>query len=282
MYMNFIYEIAGARILCRLPFEITVQTESVEFMRQDDGSPCDLQFDFQPVDTVTMPERYHAEINSLFCGRTAYFCPAPGEPPYARVIRCGSRIVCEYVAGMEHRLNYSRNICDLLQLEVFLLFCKGILLHSSFICYNGSGVLFSAPSGTGKSTQAALWQQFCSADVINGDRAGLRRIDGRWTAFGLPYAGSSGIYRNESAPLAAIVVLRQAKENRIRRLSPLEAVKQLLPEISSHGWDRDYMAELLPLVSSLVDEVPVFMLECLPDEGAVNLTKSTIFKEIEE
>lgn len=282
MYMNYIYEIAGIRILCRLPFETTVQTESVEFIRPDDGSPCDLQFDFRPVDTVPMPEEYHTEINSLYCGNTTYFCPAPHTQPYASVTWGSSRIVCEYVSGMEHYLNYSHNICDLLQLEVFLLFCKGILLHSSFICYNGSGVLFSAPCGTGKSTQAELWNQFCNADIINGDRAGLRKADGGWTAFGLPYAGSSGIYRNESAPLAAIVVLRQAKENKIRRLSPLEAVKHLLPEISSHRWDRNYMADLLSLVSSLVDEVPVYMLECLPDEDAVALTKSTIFKEIEE
>ena len=282
MYMNFLYEIAGVRILCSLPFDITIQNESLNFIRPDDGSAYDLRLNFIAVDSLPIPEVYHTKLNSLFCGNTTYFCPSPDCPPYARVTWQGESILCEYIAGMEHHLNYSHNICDLLQLEVLMLFSKGILLHSSFICYNGSGVLFSAPSGTGKSTQASLWYQFCSAEIINGDRAGLRRIDGRWTAFGLPYAGSSGIYRNESAPLAAIVVLRQAKENRIRRLSPLEAMKQLLPEISSHGWDRNYMADLLSLVSSLVDEVPVYILECLPDEGAVSLTKSTIFKEIEE
>ena len=59
---------------------------------------------------------------------------------------------------------------------------------ASFIRWQGRGILFSAPSGTGKSTQANLWVQHQGAEVINGDRAALRQVGGRWQAFGLPYA----------------------------------------------------------------------------------------------
>lgn len=70
---------------------------------------------------------------------------------------------------------FSRNICDLLGLERLLLSRQGLLLHASFIRWQDRGILFSAPSGTGKSTQADLWVRHRGAEVINGDRAALRR-----------------------------------------------------------------------------------------------------------
>ena len=72
------------------------------------------------------------------------------------------------------------------------------LLHSSFIKWKDKAILFTAPSGTGKSTQADLWEKYENAEIINGDRSGIRKMDGKWTAYGLPIAGSSGIYKNIS------------------------------------------------------------------------------------
>ncbi|MEE1312349.1 MAG: hypothetical protein UHS41_01185, partial [Lachnospiraceae bacterium] len=154
-----------------------------------------------------------------------------------------------------------------------------LLLHSSFIRWNSQGLLFSAPSGTGKSTQADLWVKYEGAEIINGDRAGLRKLDKGWTAYGLPYAGSSGVYRNESAPVKSIIVLRQAKENRIRPLGPAEAVRYLYPEITVHQWDSDFVKQVMDLLTDLVLNIPIYLLECLPDQGAVDLVKRTIFEK---
>lgn len=279
--MNFIYDISGVRIRCTLPFSLNVQKESENFIRPDDGKPCDMHFTCYPVDTIEMPEHYYRAINTLFCGDAAYFCLGPNSAPYARVcwIAEEHRIECAYLAAHENELRYSHNLCALLQLENLMAFYDGFLLHSSFVRSRGQGILFSAPSGTGKSTQADLWVQHENAEIINGDRAAIRLIDGKWTAFGLPYAGSSLIYRNESAPLSAIVILRQAKKNTMYRLSPSQAWKLLLSETTVHYWDKVFMDTILSRIEKLVGEIPVYLLECLPDKAAVELARDTIFKE---
>ena len=103
-------------------------------------------------------------------------------------------------------------------LEQVCITLQAALLHTSFIKWQGKAILFTAPSGTGKSTQADLWRRIEGAEIINGDRAVLRKEGGIWKAWGLPYAGSSRIFRNESAPVGAIVVLRKNDRNELRRL----------------------------------------------------------------
>ena len=243
--MQYLYKICGIRVLCEVPFGISMQRESEEFLdiahvhvRED------IKMIFRPVDAPPiLPKEGHWENDRFYIenedGQKIYHCPTRNSPPYACVTwpgKAGKTVWCDYVRGMESYMNYSHNLCDLLGLETLLLKENGLLLHSSFIRWRGKGILFSAPSGTGKSTQAELWEQYEGAEILNGDRAGLRQIEGKWTAFGLPLAGSSFIYRNESALLEGIIVLRQAGINRIRRLKPVEAFRDLYPETTVHQW----------------------------------------------
>lgn len=283
--MHYLYEIAGIRVVCEIPFSAVIQTESERFIKKDLSEPSDIKLICKTIsDLSALPERgywlscqYH--VKTLKEDKI-YFCPTPQDPPYACVVRSKSTphtITCFYIKGKESYLNYSRNICDILGLDSLLLQYNGFILHSSFIRWHRHGILFSAPSGTGKSTQADLWVKYEEAEVINGDRAGLRLIDGQWQAYGLPYAGSSGIYRNESASVAAVVILRQAKENRIRRLRGAEAIRYLYPEVTVHHWDREFVDQILNLLTELTAAVPVYLLECLPDRDAVELVKQTVF-----
>lgn len=154
-----------------------------------------------------------------------------------------------------------------------------ISLHSSFITSDGQAILFSAPSGTGKSTQAALWEQYAGAEQINGDRSVIRCVDGVWTAFGFPFAGSSGIYKNRSAPIRAIVVLRQAPENTIARLGASEAFRLLYSETAIQRWNTQGHAAAVDLLIRLSAAVPVYRLCCTPDERAVTLLQKTLVSQ---
>ena len=154
-----------------------------------------------------------------------------------------------------------------------------LLLHASFVGAEGRGILFSGPSGIGKSTQARLWQENCAARILNGDRAALRKKEGTWWAWGLPYAGSSGIYRNESLPLAAIVLLEQGQENSLRPLKAAEALRRLYPEMMLHRWDKKFLEKAMDLAEELLAEVPVWCLRCRPDAQAAELLKETLKKE---
>ena len=164
-------------------------------------------------------------------------------------------------------------------LEALLLQQGGLLLHASLICWRSRSILFSAPCGTGKSTQADLWETFMGSRTLNGDRAGIRCNSGVWTAYGMPFAGTSGIYCSDCAPIAAIVVLGQSPQNTIRRLKPMEALRKLLPECSCRRWDPRFMDQVLSLLLAVVQQVPVYQLECRPDREAVELLYDTITKE---
>lgn len=169
------------------------------------------------------------------------------------------------------------NILDFLALENGFLLNQGFLLHSSFVDWNGNGILFTAPSGTGKSTQADLWKQYESADIYNGDRTVVRKISGVYHGFGSPYAGSSGIYRNESAPIRAIIVLSQGTENQIQRLQGRQAFLSLFRETLMNTWDSAYMENMTDLLMDAATSIPIYHLACRPDQGAVELVRKTLF-----
>lgn len=158
-------------------------------------------------------------------------------------------------------------------IESLLLQHRGLLLHASLIKYMGKAVAFTGPSGIGKSTQAELWKTYLGAEILNGDRACVKRGEEGWMAYGSPYAGTSGIYRNDKASLAAIVVLRHGRENRLYKLTKSEAFRYLYPELSIHHWDESFLTRATDLCLELLEEVPAYMLECLPEEGAVQIVK---------
>ena len=153
----------------------------------------------------------------------------------------------------------------------------GLLFHASLVEYEGRAVAFTASSGTGKSTQADLWHEHLGAEIMNGDRAFVRRFDDEWRAYGSPWAGSSPYIKNVRAPLAGIVVLKQAPENRIRRLNAAEVMAYLYNNVRYPFWDEEATAASLETLDALVREIPIFLLECRPDEEAVQITRDVIF-----
>ena len=165
----------------------------------------------------------------------------------------------------------------LLAVEEDLLFHDAFILHSSFVAWQGWGILFTAPSGTGKSTQADLWKQYEQADIYNGDRTIIRKKEQGYYGFGSHYAGSSGIYRNASAPIRAIVVLTQAPENRIEPLRGRQAFAPLFRETLMNTWNPAYMEHMTDLILDAVESIPVYHLACRPDADAVKLVKETVF-----
>lgn len=167
-----------------------------------------------------------------------------------------------------------------LAFEDVLINHQGFILHSSFISWQNNGILFTAPSGTGKSTQADLWKKYEDADIYNGDRTIIRKIDGKYYGFGSPYAGSSGIYRNESAPIKAIVVIEQGPDNVIRRLHGREAFLPLFRETLMNTWNKEYMEKMTDLLMDAVCQIPVYHLFCRPDQDAVNTVKNEILQEL--
>lgn len=159
--------------------------------------------------------------------------------------------------------------------------CAGALpIHASHIQIGGRAIVFTAPCGTGKSTQAALWEKHRGAKVINGDKTLLLCKDRPILAAGLPYSGTSGICHNAAAPVEAIVVLEQAGENRITRLTGGRAALRLMTGAIVQSWHEGDVEKALDLVAQVVENVPVYLLACLPEESAVACLEAALEEKL--
>lgn len=286
--MDYLYNVADLNIKCKIPFPINIQEESFEFIRTFKGDDLGIDFNYEILEVDELPSIFdnsHNEGSRIYSENDnrffIHFCPSPGEEPYACVIwEKGSKVVkCMYLHGKEEYLNYSRNILNHAGLENFLNLSDGLLMHASFIEWNNKAILFSGPSGIGKSTQAGLWIEYEGANLINGDRAAVRLVDGVWNAYGLPYAGSSGVYKNQSVPLKAIVVLQKDSINSIEKLDAVSAIKYLYPEITIHRWDKTFVSENWEHCMKLLSQIPVYKLRCRIDKEAVEVLKKELIKD---
>lgn len=163
-------------------------------------------------------------------------------------------------------------------LERLLIERGGIVLHSAYMERNRQAVLFSAPSGTGKSTQADLWTKYRNTRTINGDRTLLKKREDKWFAYGWPICGSSEICVNEAFPIRAIVMLCQAKKNQIRELHGFEAVKKVFAQLMVNNWNRAFQEMAMDLLSEILEEIPVFELACDISEQAVECLEECLKK----
>lgn len=105
-----------------------------------------------------------------------------------------------------------------------------LLYHGSALCMDGQAYIFTAPSGTGKSTHARLWREAFGDRVwmINDDKPLIRSTDGKAWVYGSPWDGKHHLSRNASAPLKAILWLKQSKENRLEPIPRPDAYQVLL------------------------------------------------------
>lgn len=163
-----------------------------------------------------------------------------------------------------------------LALEKIASFQQCFVLHSSSILVDGEMVLFSAPSGTGKSTQADLWNEHRNAKIVNGDRNLIFEENGKFYAQGWVLSGSSEHRHNVSAPIKAIVSLEKSLENIITELKGVKALRQLHREVISNSWDRECTDQELDFLTKLLSEIPVLHLACRKEESAVEVLEECL------
>lgn len=137
-----------------------------------------------------------------------------------------------------------------------------VLFHASALAVDGKAYLFTAPSGTGKSTHTRLWRECLGERVtmINDDKPLLEIAENRVTVFGTPYAGKERIQTNTSAPVAGIIFLHQAKENTIERIDPSKAYPLLLNQTHRPA-DPQKLIQTMNLVGKLA-KLPVYEMGC--------------------
>ena len=171
-------------------------------------------------------------------------------------------------------------VWQFIMLEKLLARERAIILHSSSVVSGGRAILFSAPSGTGKSTQADLWRKYDpEAAVLNGDRNLLIKNDNVWYVCGLPWHGSSNDCLNDLVPVAGMMLIEQGRENAISEISPSGKFMRIYSETTQNGWDRTCAKRVINAVSGLIADVPVCKFSCTKDESAVLCLKGWLNKK---
>ena len=150
-----------------------------------------------------------------------------------------------------------------------------LVLHAVVVSCKGKGYLFIAPSGTGKSTHARLWLEHIEGTELVNDDYPVVRGD---MVYGSPWGWKTPCNRNVSYPIGGIVLLSQSPYNKIRRLSGIEAYMYLTWSII--GGESSRIAEgLHQTANALASTIPMWHLECLPDEAAARLCHDTMLNK---
>ena len=191
------------------------------------------------------------------------------------------KAVISVLKGNEYHFDDTNNSFFHTGWEQFLIQRNRLILHASLLNTQFGGLVFSGPSGIGKSTQAELWEEYEDAEQINGDRPILYKKENVWMGYGSPYAGSSKCYVNKGVPVRAIMLLAQGEDCRIMPLRKSEAFREIFRNCTVYSWDREFVERVITLVTELVSDIPIYRLICTPDQRAVEAVKELLKKESE-
>ena len=144
-----------------------------------------------------------------------------------------------------------------------------LLFHGSIVAVDGEGYLFTAKSGTGKSTHTRLWREHFGdrAVMVNDDKPFLKLEDDRVTAYGSPWNGKHRLGCNMSVPLKAICILERGSENEITSITSKEALPMLLQQ-SQRPMDHRKLVKYLDMLDRLCERTAFYRLKCNMDPQA--------------
>ncbi len=223
-------------------------------------------------------------INSIFSftrlpgGKNGYIFYSVEKDPVAFMVTDTSweNINIEYLENIQRGkyriIDYALRIA----FNDIVIMNGGLVVHSSAIHYRNNGLIFSAPSGTGKSTHTSFWRQSFNAGTINDDAPALIREKDRIMVCGTPWSGSTDLFENIRVPLHAIVVLSRHHENEISKMSMPDIMKKLFPRCMLPYFNQKLMDKGIENFQNIINCVPVYHLKCTPTLEAAKAVKACL------
>ena len=167
----------------------------------------------------------------------------------------------EGIPPVKYRPSYLETLAVYRKIAVQMLDRDTLLLHGAVIAVGDRAWLFTAPSGTGKTTHIRLWlENIAGSYVVNGDKP-LIRVGEDVTVYGTPWAGKEGMQRNTGVRLCGIVLLERGAENNIGRITLSQALPVLIQQ-SYRPNDRGAVEKTLALIAKLAGRIPLYRLSC--------------------
>lgn len=147
------------------------------------------------------------------------------------------------------------------------------MLHGSAVSVDGEGYLFTAKSGTGKSTHTKLWRELLGdrAVIVNDDKPFIRITDDEARIYGTPYSGKEGLNTNVSAPLKAVCIIERSESNRIEPIDFSDAFPILIQQ-TYHPSKREIFNRTFDLLDRLNGFVKFYRLSCNKELEAAEIS----------
>ena len=218
------------------------------------------------------PYQQHAgvrliEIRNNFHDFTYYLCDKK-ESAYVR--KYGLNEYIESMQGVMFNL-FKESFFNM------ILFENAMSVHSASVIYKDKAVIFSASSGTGKSTQAEKWMRLLGCECLDGDVTVCREIDGKFFVYGLPWCGSSGMYINKKVEVGAFVFLKQAPENIVRIPSVREKIGYVFSSTFSESWNDEMNQKRSEMTGKIIENTDIYEFACNLDDESVEVLRREIF-----
>lgn len=164
-------------------------------------------------------------------------------------------------------------------LEIYRIICRRILkydamlMHCAAVEVDNEAYLFTAVSGTGKTTHISLWKKKFGdrCRIINGDKPILRIIDNKFCACGTPWRGKENYGTNAVVPIKAVCILERGKDNEICKIPSHEAISTVITQTLRTN-DVEEMSIMLRLADKLLNSVPFYRLKCNMNDDAADVS----------
>ena len=182
-----------------------------------------------------------------------------GRKPWVTVSASEEEMAAEGQATTEE----NEQLCLYRKIALLMMNYNAFLMHAAVINIDGQGVLFTAESGTGKTTRVLLWKQAFGKRlrVVNGDKPILRFVRDGLFACGTPWRGKEHMGENTSVPMRAVCFLERGKKVSIQRMDAKEIMKRLFKQVLVPN-DPKLMGIFMNLMERFVREVPFYLYTC--------------------
>lgn len=278
------YRFAGIEITAYVPDEAGFDDERILAAFRAEQITAPHRFEFELVDELNPSKKCFLTKQPGYCvygdGCTQIrYIGAEGNPSI-RAVHDGKKHQVQVKKSQFIQAISAKTVLNAIALEHLAAQNNGFVFHCSYIEHKGEAILFTAPSGTGKSTQAELWATHRSARIINGDRAVVRMENGKPLACGIPFAGSSLYCENRTLPIKAVVYLAQAPQTTIRKMRGYEAFSKIWEGVSVNTWDKKDVELVSDVVQKTAERIGVFHMSCTPDETAVIALEEALRRQV--
>ena len=202
-----------------------------------------------------------AEYNYIYDFCKEYMCD---EKPDFSVETTEEKIDAE-IASVDFNPSrgYAECICIYREIAQKLPEYNRCVFHGAVIEYNNQGFIFTAPSGTGKTTHISLWHKYLGEkmSIVNGDKPIIHIENGEATAYATPYAGKEKLQNHSFTKLKGICLIKRGTENRIERVNGGDYLTEIVPQIFM-PYEPAQALKTLELLDNLLASVPLYVLYC--------------------